>query len=103
MNAGKLNRRVTIEQRSSTVDAIGQPVETWTTVATVWADIRFQRGLESLRADSTTSIARASVRIRYRAGINAGMRVVQGSTTFNIIAVLPQGREWIDLSCEVVN
>lgn len=103
MNAGKLNRRVVIEQRTATVDALGQPLEMWSTVATVWGDVRHQRGLESLKADATTSVVRASVRIRYRADVNAGMRLVQGSTRFNVIAVLPQGNEALDLLCEVVN
>lgn len=103
MNAGQLNHRVTIQSRGATVDAVGQPVEAWNTFAVVWANVKFQRGLESLKADSTTSVARASIRIRYRGDIDTSMRVLQGSTVFNIISVLPQKPDYVDLACEVVN
>lgn len=43
--------------------------------------------------------------IRYRAGINAGMRVVHNLTAYEILAVQPDvgGREYVDLVCQVVN
>ena len=104
MLAGKLNRRITIEQRSTTQDAIGQPVETWTTVAELWADIRYQRGLEAIKAGADISVVGASIRIRYRTGIDAGMRVTHGADVFNIQAVLPDAgrREYVDLACQRV-
>lgn len=104
MQAGKLNQRVTIEQRSTTQDAIGQPVETWTTVATVWAHIRHPSGIEKIKSDADISIVKASIRIRYRTGIDAGMRVVHGATTYGIEAVLPDvaGKQHVDLICEAV-
>ena len=44
MQAGKLDRRVQIQQQTATQDAFGQPQQTWTTMATVWASIDIQRG-----------------------------------------------------------
>ncbi len=104
MQAGKLNRRIAIEQRGTTQDAIGQPVETWTTVAEVWADVRYQRGLEAIKAGADVSVVNLSVRIRYRAGIDAGMRILHGSDVLDIQAVLPDAgrREYIDLACRKV-
>lgn len=103
MIAGRLSARVNIEQRAAGVDAIGQPVETWSLVAAVWADIRMLSGKEMLRAGMDTSAVRASVRIRYCAGINAGMRLGTGSTYYNIRAVMPDPkRQYIDLVCESV-
>lgn len=99
----KLWAKIKIQQRSNAVDLLGQPVNTWVDVATVHADPRHLRGLESLRADATTAVVKASFRIRYRAGINAGMRILWGEEIYNIVAVLPQGRrEVIDLTCERV-
>jgi SPP1 family predicted phage head-tail adaptor len=85
-------------------DEIGQPVTTWTTLATVWANIRYLNGVETIKADAQTSVDKVSIRIRRRAGITAAMRVVYGTTTFQIKAVLPdeQTRDHIDLACEVV-
>lgn len=103
MRAGTLRDLVTIEQRGSTVDAIGQPVETWSAVASVWADIRHPSGLETLKADAPTSVVRASIRIRELAGVTSGMRVLHGSTVYGIEAVLPVTPAAMDLVCERVN
>ena len=102
MQAGRLNSRIALMQRGNTVDELGQPVESWTKVADLWADIRFLSGVESLKADAVVSVARASVRIRYRESVTAAMRLHYGTTVFEIKAVLPKGREWVDLACEVV-
>lgn len=104
MQAGRLDSRVTIQAPDTTTDALGQPIPGWTDVATVWADIRMKSGLESIKAGSPVSTVQASIRIRYRAGINAGMRIVHNLTNYNITAVMPDvgGREFVDLVCEVV-
>lgn len=103
MQAGRLNRRCTLQQPGTATDEIGQPIPGWTDVATVWADIRMRSGLESIKAGAPVSVVAASIRIRYRAGINAGMRVTHGGSIYNITAVLPDvaRREFLDLICEV--
>lgn len=104
MQAGRLNRRVTLQAPGTAEDELGQPIPGWTDVATLWADIRMKSGLEAIKAGATVSVARASIRVRYRAGITAGMRVVHNLQAFNIVAVMPDvgGREFVDLVCEVV-
>ena len=105
MRAGQLNRRVTIERKTGGVDAIGQPLpEGWETFAQVWANVRFLSGSEAIKADAQTSVVKASIRIRYRTGIDAGMRVIHGAAIYEIKAVLPDEvrREYLDLVCEVV-
>ena len=105
MQAGRLNRRCTLQAPGTTTDALGQPIPGWTDVATVWADIRMKSGLEAIKADAVTSTVRASIRIRYRTGLDASMRVLHGSTAYAIKAVLPDEarREHVDLVCEVVS
>ena len=105
MQAGRLNRRCTLQAPGTAQDELGQPNPGWTDVATVWADIRMKSGLESIKAGAPVSVVQASIRVRYRAGITAGMRVVHNLQAFNIVAVLPDvgGREYVDLVCEVVN
>lgn len=101
--SSKLRSRVDIQSRSATQDAIGQPVEAWATIATVWAHIRVMSGLEAIKAGAVTSTLKASIRIRYRTGIDAGMRVVHSGVVYQVLAVLPDvaGREFIDLVAEV--
>ena len=104
MQAGRLNRRCLLQSPSQSVDAIGQPIPGWTDVALVWASIRHLSGVEAIKADAVTSTVKASIRIRYRTGLNAGMRVVHGAQVYSIEAVMPDvgGREYVDLVAEVV-
>lgn len=104
MQAGRLNRRCQLQSPSQSVDELGQPIPGWTDVATVWADIRMKSGLESIKAGAPVSTVQASIRIRYLAGVNAGMRVVHNLVAYEIKAVMPDvsGRVFLDLACEVV-
>lgn len=105
MQAGRLNRRCVLQTPSTATDEIGQPIPGWTDVATVWADIRMKSGLEAIKAGAVVSTVQASIRIRYRAGVNAGMRVMHNLVAYDIKAVMPDasGRVFLDLVCEVVN
>jgi SPP1 family predicted phage head-tail adaptor len=105
MQAGRLNRRCTLQAPGTTQDELGQPIPGWTDVSTLWADIRMKSGLESIKAGAPVSVVQASIRVRYRAGITAGMRLTHNLQAFNIVAVMPDvgGREYVDLVCEVVN
>ena len=105
MQAGRLNRKCTLQQPGTATDELGQPIPGWTDVATVWADIRMKSGLEAIKAGASVSVVQASIRVRYRAGINAGMRIVHNLTAYNITAVQPDvgGREFVDLVAEVVS
>jgi SPP1 family predicted phage head-tail adaptor len=104
MDLGRFNRKVTIQSEASGQDAAGQPNGAWSTFAEVWANVRYGSGSEAIRADAVTSSTKASIRIRYRTDVTTAMRLVFGSTTFAIRAVLPdeQGRKFTDLVCEVV-
>ena len=103
INAGRLNHRITIEQRGAGQDAWGQPVETWEPVAELWASVLYLSGLSAIKAGADVSISKVSIRIRHRAGLNAGMRVLHDGKVFDIQAVLPDGaRQFVDLVCEVV-
>lgn len=104
MNAGSLRDRVTIKSPPTAQDAAGQPTGSWSTVATVWADVRHPGGLEQIKAGAETSVVKASVRIRHMDGVDAGMQVVCGARTYDIRTVLPDARRvFLDLVCEVVN
>lgn len=61
--------------------------------------------METIKADADTSSVKASVRIRRRTDVDAGMRVYLGAVVYEIKAVLPdeEARDRLDLACEVVN
>jgi len=103
MSAGQLRHRVDVQSPVSTVDANGQPTVGWTTTATVWADIRYQTGLEAIKAGADVSVSRVSIRLRY-ASFNAGQRVLYEGKVFNVLAVQPDVRKaYVDLACEAIN
>ena len=99
MKAGELRRRVSIQQRTGGTDDWGQPLpDAWEDLALVWADIRHLSGTESIKAGAVVSTVQASMRIRYRPDVTAGHRVTHGAKTYEIQAVLPDGRhEYVDL------
>ena len=104
MKSGPLRDRVTVQVQSSTQDDIGQPLTTWTDVALLWANVQYTSGLSAIRSGMDTSNVKASIRIRYRTGINPGMRVMFGTTEFSIEAVLPDKTAGvIDLVCATKN
>ena len=105
MRAGQLNQRITVQQLAAGQDALGQPMQTWSTVAELWAHILHSSGIEMVKAGAEMSIVRASIRVRYTRQITAGMRVVADGFTYNVTAVLPdmEGKQYTDLTCEIVS
>lgn len=89
MDAGKRDKRITIKSPSAAQAADGQMVNTWATFAIVWASIKHQSGASAIKSDGDTSSVKVSIRILRLAGVNAGMRVVHGTTVYAIEAVLP--------------
>jgi SPP1 family predicted phage head-tail adaptor len=89
VEAGDLRHRITIQQRTDTQDAYGEPIPAWTTWATVWAAIEPQSGQEATIAMSQQSEARlrVRVRVRYRAGLSVLMRIAWKTKTYQIEAI----------------
>lgn len=107
LDAGTLNRRVSLQRSVMAQNQETEALEqTWVEVSKVWADIRFLNGLEVVKAATPVSVAKASIRIRFREDIDSSWRVTHtanGKTTiYNITAILPdqQGREYLDLAVE---
>lgn len=104
MKAGTLNSLVTIQSPQAGQDAIGQPLAGWVTLAQVWADVRHGNGLEVVKAGAPTAVVKASIRIRRRTDVTNAMRVLVGTTPYEIEAVIQDEsrRVFTDLVCKVV-
>lgn len=109
MQIADLSQRVTIEQRSVAREtAFGSEVVTWSTLATVWANVVDQvnpkkGGDEVTGGDMRTVQSRTIVTIRWRNDITNDMRVQwpDRSRVFQITGKAEIGRrEWLELSCE---
>lgn len=108
-----LDRRITIQQRSTTQDATyGTEVVTWTTLATVWAEIQdvMPSRDESLLNDALeVSKRRTRIRIRWRNDVDSSMRVLvtyPKARTLQIIggpADIGGRRNYMELMCEEID
>ena len=104
MKAGDLRNRITIQSQSNVQDANGEMLTDWSDVALVWASIKHVSGLSAIKSGMDVSSVKASIRIRHRTGINAGMRILHGAAVYTIEAVLPsERREFLDFVCAVKN
>lgn len=88
MEAGKLRHRVTIQSKSATQNSYGEEVITWSTLATVWAAVEPLSGREWLEGRQVTAEVTTRIRIRRRGDVTPEMRVVYGSKTYDIMAVI---------------
>lgn len=101
MRAGDLNRRITIQAPGTARDAAGQPIAGWIDVATVSADVRQQSGLQAIKAGAPTTQLAASIRIRWRKGVDERMRVLYDGQVYTIATVIRDPRRvFMDLVCE---
>lgn len=107
MQAGTLNRRITVQRRTGAVDELGAPLpDAWEDYALIWANIRAPSGMGSISAQFQSAgqeISRVmySMRVRYRKDITADMRVLYQGEAYEIRQVIHDlaGREHTDIVC----
>ena len=93
--AGSLDRRVTIQSRSTAQDTAGQQSLTWNDIATVWAAIHPLTGHELARAQMVNTEISHEVTIRYDPMwsdplLMAGRRLTYGTRVMNIHASMDE-------------
>ena len=93
IRAGELDTRITIEQRSTTQDAAGEPAVEWDEFAERWASIERTPGSEVWASAQRGGRVPTVFRLRYLAGVLPEMRVVAQGRVFDIKSVVrPRGR-----------
>lgn len=99
--AGRMNQRITIEEKTSTRSSTGAEVVTWTPVAEVWARVEPIRGNEFFAAGQMQDATDHRVTIRYRSGITREQRVVWRGELMDIVSVIDVNarRENLELMC----
>lgn len=99
MQIGRLNRRVTIQQKSASRDAYGGEAITWTTVAIVWAAVLPLRGREYMAIREAGAELTTRFVIRYRSGVTPAMRIVHGDAHYDIVEVIDSedGHRFLEL------
>lgn len=92
---GDMRHRITIQQRTETRDALGASVFTWSTLATVWAEVGGAFGSERFTSGVDQEVAQVThrIRVRYRDDVTPLNRVLYGSKVLDIeTAIDPDGR-----------
>jgi SPP1 family predicted phage head-tail adaptor len=93
MRAGRLDRRIIIQQNTPTRSATGAEDWAWTELDTVWASAKPAGGREFIGADQVIAEQRMIFRIRYRSDVTAKMRVSWDGKLFDIRATAEIGRQ----------
>lgn len=78
-------------------NGFNEAITTWSTVATVWASVEPISGREFFEAEHVQSEITHRVRLRYRAGITAQMRVLFDSRYLMIETVINYAERGTDL------
>lgn len=90
MRPGRLDRRITIQQRVVSGRASnGEEIFAWNDVVSCWAEYVPNRGQEMFKADQKRAESDAMFRMRYYPGVTAQMRVVHEGVNFDIYDVKP--------------
>lgn len=92
MRAGKLDRRITIEQAAYSQDDFGQEQPVWTTFAERAAQRMDMKGTERFAANQVMATITATFRIRYLPGLKPTMRIVHEGKTYDITGIAELGR-----------
>jgi SPP1 family predicted phage head-tail adaptor len=103
LNAGDLDRRITVEVASSTQDAFSQKVTTWATALVVWAGKQDVSDGERTSAQEVAADITTRFQIRWSAAARAIQpsthRVRYGARVYDIVAVKEIGfRDGIEIS-----
>lgn len=103
MKAGDLRHRITIQHPDYTQDPVtGEMTPSWVELAKTWASVEPLSTREFIAAAANQSKVSARIVIRYRAGIDATMRILHRDKVYNVEGVLADkvsGLEYLTLPC----
>jgi len=101
MRSGKLRHSIELQSFTSTFDSYNQETKTWSTIATVFAEVRPVSARESAIAEQLRAEATHFVSLRGGVELTAANRVLFRGRILNITSVLDvleRGRE-LNLLC----
>jgi SPP1 family predicted phage head-tail adaptor len=87
MKIGDLRHRIDLQSYTDYIDIYGKPDRSWTTYATVWAQITPTSNSESIYGLQLSSSTTHAILIRYQPDVAPNHRVLFGSRIFNIEGV----------------
>jgi len=102
MEAGALNKRITIQYPTKVGDGMGHFTETWNDGDTIWAAIWPTSAKEMVQSMQTDMVISHRIRIRHRSVLRPWWRIKFGHRYFNIVSILnpSEKNEMLDLMCK---
>lgn len=88
IQAGKLRHSIVIQQNTPTPDSFGEQDPSWSTFATVFADIKPLTSREFWDAKQVNAENTLKFIIRYLSGLDSKMRISWDSRLFNIESII---------------
>lgn len=88
MNIGKLRHRVIIKDFTTAADGTGQPINTFSTLATVWGRVSPKSGSEFVNEGASKIQRVYDVVIRYTGDINETYKLEHKTKTLNIQSIV---------------
>jgi SPP1 family predicted phage head-tail adaptor len=104
LSAGELDRRVEIRHKTTTRDAVGEAVETWTTTATVSAKRKPMGGQEQFVNAMRVAEADARFYLRWRTDIAPATTQLRcEGKDYDVLAVDEiERRQWLEVIAQIV-
>lgn len=90
MDAGRLDRRITIERYTSTAGSLNEEVRTWSELTTVWARRRDASDGEKVAANQVSAHLMTRFLVRHSSvtvTVTPNDRIVHDGGTWNILGV----------------
>ena len=100
MRAGRLDRTITVQRFTSAPDDFGTPVESWSDVATLRAEIVQASTSEFFRDEAPRDDTSIVFRTRFLSGVTNADRIDYGGRLFDITETKEIGRRrGLELRC----
>ena len=101
--AGRLDRRIVIQQAELVQDSFGQPVQIWTDFQKLWARVTYPTAAERFHSAALHSERTAVFTIRFITNLDEKMRISYEGLYWKITGIREIGRrEGYEISGEVI-
>ena len=104
IQAGQLNKCITLQSRSNVADGMGGYTTTWNDEFSPWAAIWPIKAIDVMRTMQDAILITHRVIIRYKSGIKSDWRVKYNSLYFVIVSIINpyEANESLELLCREV-
>lgn len=101
ISVGRLRNKVALQKATETSDGAGGCTEAWSTIASIYADIRPTGGDEAYRQGKVQDKVTHKIFVRYRSDIQPYYRIQYESRIFNIknIMNIDERDRFLELTC----